>query len=267
MVATSPGHRRRPVDPPPSRVALDHNSRTGRRRWRGRWRRPSGRAPSRPRRSSLRRPAPEEDEQVDGLEPGRDGDGEGDPGQPERVDEDDRKGRVDDNRPDRRERPASACPVARRRPGPARRSGHGRRGRRGTRGTSTRSAGPPRVEVGEEERDDSHGRIAVRAATGIITTTMARIAPPGAPKTTSRSPGRPPGEATGTGRRPSGTPMTPIGIWTRVEAMVKAVTAPTPGVVASAVTTTNLVWDAPRPIARGAMRPGRVRADRVGRCR
>ena len=36
---------------------------------------------------------------------------------------------------------------------------------------------------------------------------------------------RPRATATGTGRRPAGTPMTPIGIWSRVNAMVKAVTA------------------------------------------
>ena len=47
--------------------------------------------------------------------------------------------------------------------------------------------------------------------------------------------------------------MTPIGIWSSVNATVNAVTAPTPTVVASAVTTTKVIWLAPRPIARGAM--------------
>ena len=54
--------------------------------------------------------------------------------------------------------------------------------------------------------------------------------------------------------------MTPIGIWRSVKATLKAVTAPTPRFVASEVTTTKVIWVAPRPMARGAIRARALRA-------
>ena len=59
--------------------------------------------------------------------------------------------------------------------------------------------------------------------------------------------------------------MTPIGIWRSVKATVNAVTAPTPSVVAIEVTTTNVIWVAPRPMARGTIRPERLAGRRVRR--
>ena len=52
---------------------------------------------------------------------------------------------------------------------------------------------------------------------------------------------------------PSGTPMTPSGIWSMTNAKLKSDTAPAPRSVASDVTTMNVIWVAPRPIARGAI--------------
>ena len=69
-----------------------------------------------------------------------------------------------------------------------------------------------------------------------------------------------PRDSDGKSTTPSGTPMTPIGIWRSVKAMVNAVTAPSPRFVASAVTTTNVIWLAPRPMARGAIRASALRA-------
>ena len=62
---------------------------------------------------------------------------------------------------------------------------------------------------------------------------------------------------------PSGTPMTPIGIWSRVNATLKLVTAPGPCRVASEVTTTNVICVAPSPIARGAISVSALRASAV----
>ena len=54
--------------------------------------------------------------------------------------------------------------------------------------------------------------------------------------------------------------MTPIGIWSSVNATLKLVTAPGPWRVASEVTTTNVIWVAPRPMARGAISASALRA-------
>ena len=59
---------------------------------------------------------------------------------------------------------------------------------------------------------------------------------------------------------PSGTPMIPSGIWSSANARLKSVTAPSPSGVASAVTTMNVIWVAPSPMARGAIRISALRA-------
>ena len=59
---------------------------------------------------------------------------------------------------------------------------------------------------------------------------------------------------------PSGTPMTPSGIWSSAKAMLKSDTAPAPSRVASDVTTMNVIWVAPSPMARGAIRTSAWRA-------
>jgi hypothetical protein len=59
---------------------------------------------------------------------------------------------------------------------------------------------------------------------------------------------------------PSGIPMIPRGIWRSANAKLKSARAPTPTVVARAVTTMNVIWVAPRPIARGAISNRALRA-------
>ena len=57
--------------------------------------------------------------------------------------------------------------------------------------------------------------------------------------------GRPPAasrESDGRTTMPSGTPITPIGIWSSVNATLNAVTRRSPSVEASEVTTTNVIW-------------------------
>ena len=54
--------------------------------------------------------------------------------------------------------------------------------------------------------------------------------------------------------------MTPSGIWSSVNAKLNASRRRSPSVVASAVTTTNVICVAPRPIARGAMSASALRA-------
>ena len=59
---------------------------------------------------------------------------------------------------------------------------------------------------------------------------------------------------------PSGTPMTPIGIWSTVNANVNAAMAPVASVDARLVMTRNMIWTAPRPSARGAISTSVLRA-------
>ena len=59
---------------------------------------------------------------------------------------------------------------------------------------------------------------------------------------------------------PSGTPMIPSGIWSSAKARLKSVTAPSPSWLARAVTTMNVIWVTPSPIARGAIRISALRA-------
>ncbi len=59
---------------------------------------------------------------------------------------------------------------------------------------------------------------------------------------------------------PSGTPMTPIGIWSTANANVNAAIAPVARVDARLVITRNTTWTAPRPSARGAISTSVLRA-------
>ena len=54
--------------------------------------------------------------------------------------------------------------------------------------------------------------------------------------------------------------MIPSGIWSSANAKLKSDTAPVPSRLASAVTTMNVIWLAPRPIALGAMSTSALRA-------
>ena len=64
---------------------------------------------------------------------------------------------------------------------------------------------------------------------------------------------------------PSGTPITPSGIWSSVNATLNAVTRADAERRRERVTTTNVIWVAPRPIARGAISASAWRACRVAR--
>ena len=57
--------------------------------------------------------------------------------------------------------------------------------------------------------------------------------------------------------------MIPSGIWSSAKAKLKSATAPMPTVVASAVTTMNVICVAPSPIARGAISSSALRASRI----
>ena len=61
---------------------------------------------------------------------------------------------------------------------------------------------------------------------------------------------------------PSGTPMIPSGIWSSAKAKLKSDTAPSPSVVASEVTTMNVIWVTPEPD-----RPRRHEGERLARLR
>ncbi len=63
---------------------------------------------------------------------------------------------------------------------------------------------------------------------------------------------------------PSGTPMIPSGIWSSAKAKLKSDTAPTWSVVASEVTTMNVICVAPSPIARGAISGEGLARMRIG---
>ena len=54
--------------------------------------------------------------------------------------------------------------------------------------------------------------------------------------------------------------MIPSGIWSRANAKLKSDTAPVPSRLAIAVTTMNVIWVTPSPMARGAIRTSALRA-------
>ena len=95
---------------------------------------------------------------------------------------------------------------------------------------------------------------------GSITKSRSRIARETRPANESSRPSAASRDSEGKTTMPSGTPITPIGIWSSVNATLNADTAPWPSVDAIEVTTTNVICPAPRPSARGAIRASACRA-------
>ena len=208
----------------------------------------------------------QDDDEGERLEPGGDRDGQGDARQAERPDEDDRQGRVDRDRDDRGEDRGERVLAGVERAGqdgdqrvggePDQEREQGRRGQR---------RGPPGLAaVAEQERHGLVRRIGGERRRSGPSRRRGAAAPASRRSTNSASrPTATSRDSDGRSTTPSGTPMTPIGIWSSVNATLKPVTAPTPSVVASEVTTTNVIWVAPRPTARGAISDERLARLRV----
>ena len=120
------------------------------------------------------------------------------------------------------------------------------------------------LAVAEQELDDRHRSTIPRPSIGSITNSSSRSdRVEEARRNASVAPTASSRESDGKTTMPSGTPMTPIGIWRSVNATLNAVTAPAAEGRGEAVETTNVSWVAPRPIARGAISDERLAGLRV----